>query len=69
MVDVGKRAHEHGLMVVSDDPCDVMLTVAIVVQVRHGYFEVIRQQDFPSNKVEIQNILYTVIRIMYKTSN
>ena len=29
MVNVGKRAHEHGLMMVCDVPCDVMLTVAI----------------------------------------
>ena len=49
MVDVGKRAHEHGLMMVSDVPCDVMLTVAIVIQVKHSYFEVIHRQGFPSN--------------------
>ena len=29
MVNVGKRAYEHGLRMVCDVPCDVMLTVAI----------------------------------------
>ena len=48
-MDVGERAHEHGIMMVSDVPCDVMLTVAIVIQFGHSYFEVIRQQGFPSN--------------------
>ena len=31
MVNVGKRAYEHGLMMVCDVPCDVMLAVAIVM--------------------------------------
>ena len=39
MVNIGKRAHEHGLMMVGDVPCDVMLTVITDIQAFQIYWQ------------------------------